>query len=294
MLILRAPAKVNLVLEVLGKRNDGYHEIRTILQTVDLCDTLKLELADTFHFECPVEALQGLENLVVRAARLLAEAAGVKSGVSITLDKRIPWGVGLGGGSSDAAACLLGLNRLWGLNMSVDQLRPIGERLGSDVPFFLYGGTCLVEGKGERVLPLPDLLSPWVVLLVPYLPVVTEKTRRMYQSLTQMDMSDGNKVEVVYRRLTKGEPVSSDLLFNAFERMAQQMFPGLTAYWQQFETAAREKVLLCGSGPALFSLHPTKEAAETVVSRLKERGIEANAVRCLGRAAGVVKAGSNG
>ncbi|MEW6143256.1 MAG: 4-(cytidine 5'-diphospho)-2-C-methyl-D-erythritol kinase [Chloroflexota bacterium] len=294
MLTLRAPAKLNLVLEVLGKRADGYHEIRSIVQTVDFCDNLELEPAGSFSFDCSVEALRGPENLVVRAARMLAETAGIKPGVRITLRKRIPQGIGLGGGSSDAAACLLGLNHLWGLGMPIDQLGTIGARLGSDVPFFLYGGTCLVEGRGERVIPMPDPSLQWMVLLFPSIRGMPEKTRRMYQALTRADFSDGSKTETVRRHIADGKPISADVLFNAFERAARLEFPGLSDVWRQFETITGEGVHLCGSGPALFSLYLTKAVAEVVVGRLRGQDIEAYAVRWLSRTVNVLYAGAGG
>ena len=159
--MLRTSAKVNLALEVLGKRDDGYHEIATVMQAVDLCDRLTVETADTVSLVVSDPALPTDDgNLIVRAAAMLGEAAGATKGARITLDKHIPVAAGLGGGSSDAAATLWALNRLWGLRWSRDRLAGLAVRLGMDVPFFLGTGRVLATGRGEQLKPLPDMTAP--------------------------------------------------------------------------------------------------------------------------------------
>ena len=143
-LTLKARAKVNLTLEVLGRREDGYHDIASIIQTIDLCDTLSLEPADSILFECDKPELQSQDNLALKAAYLLKASTGYDGGARITLLKGIPVSAGLGGGSSDAAATLTGLNTFWGLGLPLDELIPLAAQLGSDVPFFLHGGTAMV------------------------------------------------------------------------------------------------------------------------------------------------------
>src|SRR5512136_2681922 len=162
MLTVRAPAKVNLVLEVLGKDND-YHRISSIVQSIDLCDVLSLQPDEELRFECNVPSLEQ-DNLVTRAARLLRESMKCSPGARIDLRKHIPWGVGLGGGSSDAAAALLALNELWGLRLPLSELDRLASKLGSDVPFFIHKGTALIEGRGDKVTPLPSLSATWFVL----------------------------------------------------------------------------------------------------------------------------------
>jgi 4-diphosphocytidyl-2-C-methyl-D-erythritol kinase len=140
MLKYQAPSKINLVLEVLAKRDDGYHEIRSLVQAVNLCDVLIFELSEDVSLECSEPSLQTSDNLVVRAAEMLRDVSGCNNGARIRLEKNIPWGAGLGGGSSDAATTLVALNRLWELKFTVDDLIELGARLGSDVPFFIQGG----------------------------------------------------------------------------------------------------------------------------------------------------------
>ncbi|MGH7345206.1 MAG: 4-(cytidine 5'-diphospho)-2-C-methyl-D-erythritol kinase [Candidatus Rokuibacteriota bacterium] len=154
-LALSAAAKVNLALEVLGRRDDGYHEIATVMQTVDLSDRLVLEEADVLELrttasDVPTDGT----NLALKAASTLRDMAGVSRGVRITLDKRIPVAAGLGGGSTDAAAVLVGLNRLWGLRWPTARLAEAAVQLGMDVPFFLRGGVALGTGRGEQLEPL--------------------------------------------------------------------------------------------------------------------------------------------
>jgi len=154
--VLRASAKVNLALEVLGKRADGYHEIATVLQAVDLFDRIAVETADSLSLHTDDPDLPTDEgNLVMRAARLLQKAAGIETGARIRLQKRIPVAAGLGGGSSDAAATLWGLSRLWKLRWPTARLQELAVELGMDVPFFLGAGRAVARGRGEQLAPLP-------------------------------------------------------------------------------------------------------------------------------------------
>src|SRR2546423_2242937 len=163
-LVLNAAAKVNLILEVLGKRDDGYHGLVTVMQAVALCDRITLEDADVLELASSPGVPADGRNLALRAATALREAAGVTRGARITLDKRIPVAAGLGGGSSDAAAVLLGLNRLWNLRWPLARLAEVAVTLGMDVPFFLRGGVALGTGRGERVAPLAGM--PLALVLV--------------------------------------------------------------------------------------------------------------------------------
>ena len=154
---LQAPAKINLTLEVLGRRADGYHEVRTVLAAVDIADELELSEADGLALTVEPEGAVPVEdNLVLRAAALLRDAAPAGAGAAIVLHKRIPVAGGLGGGSSDAAAALLGLRRLWDLDLSDRTLAELAALLGADVPFFLRGGTALAAGRGEQLTVLPQ------------------------------------------------------------------------------------------------------------------------------------------
>jgi 4-diphosphocytidyl-2-C-methyl-D-erythritol kinase len=272
MLTVYAPAKINLVLEVLGKDND-YHRIRSIVQSIDLCDVLNFELDKEIRFECDEPRLRR-DNLVTRAASLLKESTGCDLGARIELRKRVPWGAGLGGGSSDAAATLLALNELWGLGMPLSKLIPLALELGSDVPFFIHKGTALIEGKGERVRPQPPLPSTSFVLLVPPLSKVPDKTRHMYGRLRVADFTRGEFVEAALLSLRQGKRPDPDVMFNVFENVAFDFFLGLDKYWRILEEAGAPRVYLAGSGPSLFAWFTRKEEAAEVFSRLKKQRLE--------------------
>jgi 4-diphosphocytidyl-2-C-methyl-D-erythritol kinase len=275
---LYAPAKINWTLEVLGRRDDGYHEVRTVIQTVDLCDTLEIGRGRELQLavEGPHETSE--DDLVLRAAALLAQ--GAARGARIRLSKRIPVSAGLGGGSSDTAAALRGLNQLWGLGHGDAELAEMGARLGSDVPFFLHGGAALAEGRGERITPLPDAPSVWLVLLAPPFQML-EKTKRMYAALTPADFTNGSHADALVRRIRDGHPVDDGALYNAFQDVAYQVFEGLSAYRDALLAAGARRVHLAGSGPALFALGPDEEAARAVYARLRPPAGKAFVVRTL-------------
>jgi 4-diphosphocytidyl-2-C-methyl-D-erythritol kinase len=269
MLTVYAPAKVNLVLEVLGKDN-GYHRISSVVQSIDLCDALNFELDKEMDFECDEPKLRR-DNLVMRAAKLLKESSGCDLGARIELRKHIPWGAGLGGSSSDAAATLLALNELWGLMMPLSRLAGLAFELGSDVPFFIHGGTALVEGKGERVRPQPPLPSTSFVLLVPPSPRVEGKTKQMYGRLRVADFTRGEFVQATLLSLRQGERPDPGVMFNVFENVASDFFPSLDKHRAILEEVGAPRAYLAGSGPCLFAAFSRKEEAAKVFSRLKKR-----------------------
>ena len=251
MLTVYAPAKINLVLEVLGKDND-YHRISSIVQSIDLCDVLNFQLDEEVCFECDVPSLKR-DNLVPQAATLLKESTKCSLGTRIELRKHIPWGVGLGGGSSDAAATLLALNELWELRLSLSELVQLASELGSDVPFFIHKGTALVEGKGEKVTPLPSLPSTCFVLLVPPLPKISGKTKQMYGKLNAAHYTEGRFIQQALSYLKQGKMIGHSLMFNVFEMVAFDLFPGLDKYRKTLEEAGAPGVYLAGSGQCLFT-----------------------------------------
>jgi len=275
-----AYAKINLTLEVLGRREDGYHEVRTILQTIDLADTITFEESTELSVESSDPSLAGEENLVWRAADLLKRSAGHPGGARIRLEKRIPMNMGLGGGSSDAATTLLGLNTLWGLKLDPAALHGLAASLGSDVPFFLTGGTCLGTGRGDGTSPLPGPPRSWVVLVCPQedpSPAGIGKTAHMYSLLDPGDFSDGSPTRQMVDALENGGPIDG-LLFNGFRRASQQASPQHIQLERLLAEAGGQKVCLAGSGPALFSLFPDEDGARRVHISLKDRGVQAYCV----------------
>ncbi|MCJ7669617.1 MAG: 4-(cytidine 5'-diphospho)-2-C-methyl-D-erythritol kinase [Dehalococcoidia bacterium] len=272
MLTVYAPAKINLVLEVLGKDND-YHRISSIVQSIDLCDVLNFQPDEEICFECAEPSLKR-DNLVTRAATLLKESTKYSLGARIELRKHIPWGVGLGGGSSDAAATLLALNELWGLELPLSELVHLASKLGSDVPFFIHKGTVLVEGKGEKVTPLPSLPATCFVLLVPPLSKIPAKTKQMYNNLHAAYYTEGQFVQQALSSLRQGKAIDHRLMFNVFEKIAFDFFPGLDKYRKALEEAGAPGVYLAGSGPCLFTFFSGKRQAKVMSLNLKGQGLE--------------------
>ena len=270
MLTLQAHAKVNLILEVLSSREDGYHEIVSILQTISLYDRVVLEPSSSLSLECNLPQLESPENLALKAAELLRKESGTSQGAVIRLEKSIPVDAGLGGGSSDGAAVLRGLNELWGLGLSTEELLPLAAQLGSDVPFFLHQGTALVQGRGERVRPLPTANVQWLVLLKPPIDI-SQKTATLYSMLSPANFTRGLLTHKLAGRIRGGGDVPPQFLFNVFDEVASQAFPGLKEYWETFESLGAREIHLAGSGPCLFALAPHREVGTAIQLLLQHR-----------------------
>ena len=269
-LTVNAYAKVNLTLEVLGRRPDGYHEIVSVMQTVDLHDVLELTPADGVTLECDRPGLGTPDNLALRAAAALRTVSGVRDGVHIELRKAIPVAAGLGGGSSDAAAALLGLNRLWGLGMSVGDLTPLAASLGSDVPFFLRGGTAMVQGRGERVRPLPGIKLQWLLIVTPAMEV-PNKTASLYSALPPSSYTAGHLTRKLEARIRGGGDVPPQLLFNTFDDVAEEAYPGIREYLDTLYALGAREVHLTGSGPSLFTPISRREQGTALQLVLRHR-----------------------
>lgn len=254
MLTIQASAKINLTLEVLRKRPDGYHEVRSVIQAISLCDTLRFKSSGQVAIKADMQEWRAEESLVSKAITLLQQTTGCSKGVTIEVEKRIPLMAGLGGDSSDAAAVLRGLDRLWELDLPLEKLLELAGQLGSDVSFFLYGGTALLEGRGEIVTPLRPLPHSWLVLALPPIPRLPGKTKQLYESLSANHYTDGQITQRLVEALGKGEPLSPSLLFNTFENVAFKVFPGMDTAREHFIKLGASDVHLAGSGPALFTL----------------------------------------
>ncbi len=274
MLTVLAPAKLNLTLEVLSKRSDGFHEIRSVIQTINLCDSLRFESAEDIKFRWGDATIIPEESLAFKAASLLQEATGCTEGVLIEVNKRIPLISGLGGDSSDAAAVLRGLNRLWGLDLSREELVKLASKLGSDVAFFLYGGTALLEGRGEVVTPLPPLSHSWVILVVPRVPRLPGKTKRLYASLKETHYTDGQITKKTVAELKAGGGLEPLHMFNTFENVAFARSSELEVYRDHITKMGATDVHLAGSGPSLFTLIKDKTQAEDLHTRFQQHGLE--------------------
>jgi len=271
---IQAHAKVNLTLEVLGRRPDGYHNLVSIMQTVDLHDRLTFAPAAGLELACNVPELEGEANLVWKAMCAVQAATEAKHGIRITLEKRIPTAAGLGGGSSDAAAALRGLMRAWNLALSGDALMRIALDLGSDVPFFLYEGTALVQGRGENVVPLPRAHMDWIVVLAPEIQL-DGKTGQMFRLISPEDYSRGVLSHKLAGRIRAGSDMPPQFMFNAFDSIADRAFPGLAACRSAFKSVGAREVVLSGAGPSLIAIAPSREIGLAWQLLLKSRGMRA-------------------
>ena len=272
---LTAPAKINWTLEVIGRRPDGFHEVKTMLQTIDLCDSLELEPAPELTLAATGEGLPPpQDNLTLRAAHLLQERTRHSGGVRMRLTKSIPVAAGLGGGSSDAAAALRGLDRLWGLALPHERLVELAAEMGSDVPFFLHGGTALAEGRGERITPLPDAPRTAILVVVPPLSM-PHKTQRMYSLLGLEHYGDGAASDRFADALRQRRLFEESDLYDVFDSLAFQAFPELHACRQALMQAGASAVHLAGSGPALFMLLRDEEQRERLARAATSAGAKA-------------------
>ena len=276
---LSAHAKINLTLEALAKRDDGYHGIVSVIQTIGLADTISFEPGETLELRCSVPELQSANNLVLKAAKLLGEVTSCSKGASIDLSKEIPVAAGLGTGATDAAATLVGLNQLWGLNLPNERLMGLAATLGSDVAFFIYGGTVLASGRGEKVTQLPPSSELWVVLLKPPIKPISNKTAQLYSQLNTSHFTSGQFTKRLIDHLDKGRSIDDSLLYNVFEQVAYDFFAELSDYRSRFLVAGAKNVHLAGAGPTLFALVPDKDRGKAILSNLKADGLEACLVR---------------
>ena len=261
-------AKVNLGIEVLGKRDDGYHEIRTLFQSVDICDLLEFRLLPRDEI-----ILKGDEasiswdrsNLIHKAAAVLKKRLAIKRGVEIRVTKNIPAGKGLGGGSSNAAVTLLALNKIWRLDLGKEDIREMGALLGADVPFFFEGGLCLGQERGDRILPLGDLTPYFCVLVLPSISVSTASVYgRLHASLTSR-AKDSKIIKFLDSR-------DLGFLENELEEPVFRTYPQIKAIKNLIHEQGSELTLMSGSGSAVFGLfHQRKKAEEAWRTLAKEQ-----------------------
>lgn len=261
---LRPVAKINLGLEVLRRRADGYHDINSVFVAIDLHDELEITPSDSIEFTCePNVTVDAESNLVVRAARALLDP--ISRGAKIRLHKHIPTGAGLGGGSSDAAATLVGLRKLYDLDVSDDDLTTIAAQLGSDVPFFLSHGQALIVGRGDIVQPVTINL-PWTFGLV--VPDIHVNTALAYSTLGITGEQRGNDLVDIVRRGVDNQEVMQRNLKNDFERSVFLQHPVLQEIKTHLLDAGAGYASMSGSGSTIFGLFTSVESAEEALGPL--------------------------
>jgi len=262
-------AKVNLHLRVLGKREDGYHDIFTVFQTVSLHDTITFEeSASEIVLECDEPNVPtDIRNLVVKAANRIRDRYQVLKGAYIRIEKRIPMGGGLGGGSSNAAVALIGLTRLWRLNARVQDLEPIAADLGADVPFFLHGGTMIGEGLGTSLNEVAEFEAENMIIVTPDVHV---STAAAYEALRAESLTNAEANRIL--RVCRSEAESPDFLHSAlrndFETTVFAAFPEIGRAKQKLVDLGARQVLMSGSGSSVFAIFDKEETRQTALKAL--------------------------
>ncbi|SDK60052.1 4-(cytidine 5'-diphospho)-2-C-methyl-D-erythritol kinase [Sediminibacillus albus] len=281
-LLEKAPAKINLTLDVLYKRPDDYHEIEMVMTTIDLADRIELTglKSNIIKIESESQFVPSDErNLAYRAAKLMKDTYKVHKGVKIFIEKNIPVAAGLAGGSSDAAAVIRGLNRLWNLGMSVEEMAGLGAEIGSDVSFCVYNTTALARGRGEQIKELPAPPSCWVVLAKPSIGVSTQS---IYQEF-KIEGVEHPDTEGMIAALEEGDFGSMcNKVGNVLESVTLSMYPEVRQIKNQMELAGADAVLMSGSGPTVFSLVRQESRAYRIYNSLRGFCDEVYVVRMLG------------
>jgi len=262
-ILVQAYAKINLTLEVLSKREDGYHNIVSVMQSVSLCDRLRIRaLPSEIIVDCSYPGVpSGRENIAFKAADRLKRSLGVKKGAWISIRKGIPSAAGLGGGSSDAAAVLRALNRLWNAGLSEDELTALAKDVGADVPFFIRGGTALAQGIGERLKKLSPIPALWFVLVKPPFGVSTKEIYEKFDSMEKKIKSRPDHQQLLtalYRSELKNACAH---MVNMLEEVTVSLHPQVKDVIYALKQAGCEKVLMCGSGPTVCGVVPSREMA---------------------------------
>lgn len=282
MLYIKAPAKINLTLDVLYKRPDGYHEVEMVMTTVDLADRVGLKKRHDGQIQIHSSSNfvpDDQRNLAYQAAKLLQDTYNIQDGVSIMIDKQIPVAAGLAGGSSDAAATLKGLNQLWNLNLSIDELADLGAKIGSDVSFCVYGGTAIARGRGEKIEHISAPPTCWVVLAKPSIGV---STAAVYGGLNIDGIEHPNTQQMKKAIENKDYSLVCNTVSNVLESVTLKLHPEVSIIKEQMSRFGADAVLMSGSGPTVFGLIQNKARVSRIVNGLRGFCDEVYAVRMLG------------
>lgn len=271
MLSIKAYAKINLYLDVISRYPDGYHQIESVMQSVSLHDLVQVFLPENNSYDlnlsCTKEELATEDNLAMKAAKLLRKVTGINAGAQIVIEKRIPVAAGLAGGSADAAATLAGLNRLWGLNLSLAKLQQIGIILGADVPFCLSGGTQFAEGRGEILTPLDTTPKFSLVIATPPLKV---STAEIYRAIDEDIEAPLNKSEKYLQALKSGELGRIvQAQENLLEIVAMKRYPAVSKIKELLLKAGALGAMMSGSGPSVFAICQSKAQASQVADEVR-------------------------
>lgn len=279
--IEKAPAKINLSLDVLHKREDGYHEMEMIMTSIDLADRLTLKELEKDQIR--IESNNGFlpldqRNIAYRAAQLLKETFQIDKGVEIKIEKKIPIAAGLGGGSSDAAATLRGLNRLWDLNLSVEALAELGAQIGSDIPFCVHGGTAFATGRGDQLETLKEVPQCWVVLVKPKKGI---SSWTIFEKLAVEELEHPETEKVLAAIEADDYELMARHMANALEEVSIAKQPKIKTIKEKMLQFGADAALMSGTGPTIYSVCKNYSRAQRVYNGLKGFCNEVYLVRTL-------------
>lgn len=282
VLFEKAPAKINLSLDVLCKRDDGYHDVEMIMTTIDLADRIEIYPIKQNRIEVSLESRyvpSDERNLAYKAAAAFKEKYGLASGVHINIEKNIPVSAGLGGGSTDAAAVLRGLNRLWSLNIPLKDLADLGASIGSDVPFCVYGNTAIATGRGERIEQLASPPSCWVVLAKPDIGV---STRTIFGKVKTEGINHPNTKGIIDSLSNKDFGKLCANMGNVLENITLALYPEVQHIKDTMKHVGAPGVLMSGSGPTIYGLVENQNKAKRIYNGMRGFCDEVYLVRLLG------------
>lgn len=270
----KAYAKVNLGLDVIGRREDGYHEVRMIMQTVDICDVLTFTRQERpgIVVTTDKEELPGDEsNLIYKAARLVTETCSVREGIKIELQKRIPMAAGMAGGSTDAAAVFHGMNEMFGLGMDEDEMCALGVKIGADIPYCIKGGTALAEGIGEILTKLPD--APACVVLVAK-PDIDVSTRYVYENLHAESLEYHPDIDGMRAAIEEGDLRGmAERMGNVLETVTVNAYPVIREIKEVMKKSGAWNALMSGSGPTVFGIFGEEEKARKAYNEIAQANL---------------------
>lgn len=282
MIIEKAPAKINLALNVVSKRKDNYHNLHMVMTTIDLYDRILIEkigknkivLTTNKHF-LPTDE----KNLVYKVAKIIKEKYKIDMGLKIHIEKNIPVSAGLAGGSSDAAATIRALNKMFKLNMSISTMIDIGKEIGSDVPFCIYNKTAIVEGKGEIIKPLLRPPRCWVVLVKPQFGV---STKAIFEKIEMNKIKHPQVESVINAIKNQNYQVLCNNIGNSLESITPKVYPEVADIKEKLKLLGSDAVLMSGSGPTVFALTLKENKAKKIKNSLDKNKYDIFAVRLLG------------
>lgn len=273
-LTIQGMAKINLGLDVIRRREDGYHEVKMVMQTLNLCDTLTIEKVDTpsITIQVGTAPLPADENnLIYKSANLLMQHCNLSQGVSISLQKEIPIAAGMAGGSTDAAATLLGMNQLFALGLSLEELQKLGVKIGADVPYCLQGGTALSEGIGEILTTLPAAPDCFVVVGKPEISV---STKYVYENLHANSLQYHPDIDGMVAAITnKNLDGITKRMENVLETVTEKEYPVITDIKDLLKEKGAENALMSGSGPTVFGIFTEEKIAREAREALQQSGL---------------------